>query len=139
MARIELPDGAWAEVRDDLQKAPRRLTKAIDEAQMKLASLPSILAAAKSGVTDRAAVADLITADDMTRMQPLSDAVNDATIVALVTAWSFDSPISIESLDELPADAYAALVADAENRSGVKGVTKADLLDPTPALEGSSA
>jgi hypothetical protein len=139
VARIELPDGAWADVRDDIGKAPRRLTKAIGAAQIAMAALPSFAAirnAAKTADTtdiENAAsnLSQNMSAEDIPLMMPLMDRMKEAQVLALVTAWSFDLPITAESLDELPEDAFDVLAAEAEKRTAAAATKKADLLDPT--------
>lgn len=147
MSRINLPDGQWADVRDDFGKAPRRLTKAIGAAQVKLAALPSFAAireaakqAAAAGVEQAASdLSKEISSDDIPAVMPLMDDMREAQVLALVVAWSFDLPLTRESLDELPADAFDVLAAEAEKRSTVETATKADLLDPTQPPAVSNA
>lgn len=60
------------------------------------------------------------------------DAMNDALILALVAAWSYEHPVSAEGLGELPGCAYDAIKAHCETlRSALMPSFK-----PTP--EGDS-
>lgn len=141
MPRIDLPDSQWADVREDLGKAPRRLAKEIGAAQAALASLPSFAAvrnAARAAGEDgvESAAADLstqIAPDDIPAMMPLMDRMREAQVLALVTAWSYGPDVTASALDEIPEDAFDILVAEAEKRTtAAQGATKAELLDPTP-------
>jgi hypothetical protein len=50
----------------------------------------------------------------------LMDGVNDLVILAMVSDWSFDMPVTLESLGELPALTYDALLKACE--SAAKGL-----------------
>lgn len=146
MPRIELPDDQWADVRDDLDKAPRKFTKAIGAVQAEMASLPSFAevrnAAREAGETDIAAAAanlsQHMSTEDIPLMMPMLERLKEAKVLALVTAWSFDLPLEAGSLDELPADAFEALAAEAEKRTAAAVNSKAALLDPTRASAASN-
>lgn len=145
MPRIDLPDDAWADVREDLGKAPRKLVKRITAVQVKMASLPSFAAireAARNSANPVAAAAQLqdqVSADDLPVMMPLMDEMREAQVLALVKAWSYGD-VTAEMLDNIPGDAFDVLATEADKRAAVSAEnTRAALLDPTPAADGSNA
>lgn len=103
MHRIELPGGAWADIRDpeELSERHRRPVKNLASASVAtIARLEGISAGedmAALGITEEEA-------DRLTRLQ-------DATIVAVVAAWSYDLPVTADALLDLPGAAYDALAA----------------------------
>ena len=85
MARIELPAGAWAELRDPdvvTERGRKPLVTALD--------------GATKAVDDGAVVTTMID-------------VQTACVVVMVEAWSFDLPIEADSLLDLPAKTVDAL------------------------------
>lgn len=112
-----------------------------------MAALPSFAAirnAAKTADTTdiEGAASNLskeISPEDIPLMMPLMDRMKEAQVLALVTTWSFDLPLTAESLDELPEDAFDVLAAEAEKRTAAAATTKADLLDPTQPPAVSNA
>jgi hypothetical protein len=94
--RIELPDNAWAELRDP-RTVPERLRRPITRAMFNIANGDAL---------------DLLTSSDdilSPNMIDVYSQLNDLVIVARVVAWSFDSPITVESVLELPGNVYEAL------------------------------
>ena len=85
MARIDLPASAWAELRDPDVVTERGRKPLI---------------AALNGATK--AVDDGVVIDSMLDVQ-------DALIVVMVEAWSFDLPVEADSLLDLPAKTVTAL------------------------------
>jgi hypothetical protein len=110
--RIELiTKGAWAEVREPEQlteKGRRSLQRAISrvsvETQRVFRQNSEINARnARLPEGEREPVIDF--------SLPLGDfdallAANDACVLAMVTAWSFDAPVDAEGLVNIPADDY---------------------------------
>lgn len=93
--RLDLPDGAWAEVRDPKQ-VPERLRRPVSRA--------AAAAAATGFDAEHMATPEQI--DAITSL-------NDHVIRALVASWSFEAEVSVESILDLPAAAYDALAAHA--------------------------
>ena len=138
MPRIDLPDDQWADVRESLDQAPRKLVKRITAVQVQMAGLPSFAAvrqAAKdSDQVERAAttLSESVSSEDLPVMLPLMDALREAQILALVKAWSYGD-VTAEVLDEIPEGAFQILAAEADKRSAdAAEKTRAQLLDPTP-------
>lgn len=96
--KLDLPDGAWALLRDPA-KVPERLRRPVLTLTTRLN--PQIKAM-RDNPGDEGVVLD---ADVLERFEDL----NDLVIVALVAEWSFELPISIESVGDLPGDAYDLL------------------------------
>jgi hypothetical protein len=138
MERISLPDGAWADIREDVRKAPRKFTKLIDEAETRMASLPYFDVIRKASLTkdveaEATKLESLITPEDIIGMSPILSNLNEARILALVVNWSFEHlPVVLASLDELPGDVFDALAAEADKRTKAPETeTLAALADPT--------
>lgn len=148
--RITLPGGAWADLRDSLADAPRRLTKAITAASAKAAALPhfqAIRQATHDGEADVASTADALrnemTPAEIAEAMPIIEETQDVQALALIEAWSYQHPLTREGLEELPTGAYDVLIAEAGKRANRPMVasekTLAAMADPTPALVASSA
>lgn len=97
--KITLPDDGWALLRDPA-KVPERLRRPVTSLATRLQ--PQIRAL--QAVADAERDGDL-TADAVDRFEEL----NDLAIVALVAEWSYDFPISVETVGDLPGDAYDEL------------------------------
>ena len=99
--RIELPDGAWVEVRTVVS---RRMRKAFRKA-----GIASVLSGGASNGAGPIDLADpeAIKAHIMAHPEKWDlDAVDDAYLVQGITTWSWDRPaVDIDTLDSLPADA----------------------------------
>lgn len=95
MSRVELPGGEWAELRDP-RKVSERLRRPILAAQADLRrfGVPGDMESTGAGFGAA-----------MTAYGEL----NDLMVVALVSAWSLESPVSLESVLDLPGDVYDAL------------------------------
>lgn len=83
MDKIDLPGGAWAQLRDPdtITERQRRPIKA------------AMIAAGSSGEFQAA----------------LADGIFDHLVLALLESWSFDAPVTAEGLLDLPGSAYDAL------------------------------
>lgn len=100
MGRLDLPDDAWAELhapRKVQERKRRRYILAMTAMSASTAALPKL----PDGTPDPAGFGP--------EQQALADAAFDELTVCLVAAWSFDLPIAVESLLELPGDAFDAL------------------------------
>ena len=86
MTRLDLPGGAWAELRDPA---------AVTERQRK----PFVAAIGRASKADGAEDGGLSAMID----------VQDSLIVAMVAAWSFDAPVGAEGLLDLPHGTVSAL------------------------------
>lgn len=105
IGKLDLPDGEWAMVRDPA-KVPERLRRPVAIASTGLfADIKAARAMAEADTTDLEEMAETLDGDLFNRLQ----ALNDLVIVALVSEWSVDLAISVESVGELPADAYDIL------------------------------
>lgn len=144
MSRVEVP-GGWAELRERLSAAPRRLVRPVNDIRVQMTSLPLFAPVLdKLKEAGDAPVADVVQsvpqADpaDIAALLALMDKLREAQVLALVQSWSFDQPISVEGLDELPQEVFDALAAEADKRSGNDDATMAEVADPTPAGDASN-
>lgn len=103
--RIDLPDGHHAELRDPT-KVSERLRRPCLAAATDMASEKGAMEALQ--VADDNEALKLVSADTITKLGRL----NDLVIVALVESWSYDVPIDVDTLLDLPGDAYTQLLAD---------------------------
>lgn len=123
MRRVDLPNGAWADILDpdELTERRRRPIKNLAGASVAtIARLENV-----STGDDMAAVG--ITEDEADRLTRLQD----ATIVAVVSAWSYDLPVTADSLLDLPGAVYDAL---AQATASVGAQVAVDV-SPTPTPE----
>ena len=98
--KVDLPDGAWALLRDPA-KAPERLRRPVTNLAAKVhPEIMAAIAAEESG-TD----GPDLTADALAGFQTL----NDLVMVAVVAEWSFDQAITPETVGDIPGDAYDVL------------------------------
>lgn len=138
MSTVTLPDGASADLRDDINKAPRFLMREISAVEMRIAALPSLaakFAARVAGDTEKvsADISDIVDAGG------LIEELNAAQILAAVISWSF-GPVTAEILDRIPSDAFELLAAEAEKRTPkTTAPTRAELADPTQPPVDSTA
>lgn len=113
--KVEFP-GGWAKLRDP-EDVPERLRRPLAKVQRHLLG---------SGVGDvliqREAMGEVKESDLTALIKPvlasddweLLDDSGDYLIVALVEEWSFEFPISIETVQGLPGRAYKALRAECD-------------------------
>ena len=95
--RIELPDGAWAELRNP-RSVPERLRRPVTKMMFQISQQQT----------------ETINNDFVDpEMVLVYSELNDLLIVARVAAWSYDLPISVDSVLDLPGDAYEILQAKA--------------------------
>lgn len=112
--KIELPGGNWAKLRD-----PQDIT---DKQRRPLAKLQRLLAASDLGdaLTQRAEMGEEVTEKQLNDLlKPvlageewdLLESTSDLLVVALVEEWSFEQPITAESVQNLPGRVSKALRA----------------------------
>lgn len=135
--RVELPESAWAEVLDEAAtrnlpegiKRPirRMINKAIGATNRRIGE------AMGSGLPKKAQ--DMIASNDLTDVElDLYDSISDAMIVSCVVAWSYEAPVELASLADLPGVAYDVLREHLSDRSQCfNGLT-----DFSPAKDESS-
>ena len=130
--RLELPDGAWAEIRDP-KKAPERLRQPVRAAALELQrSLPEDQRRGSVKVSEPEQTAELevqsafgappveglvdVSSDPPSTFLPsvenseLADEYNYVLICSVVTAWSFGDVTREVALD-LPGDAFDELMS----------------------------
>lgn len=92
--RIELPDNAWAELRNP-RTVPERLRRPVTQMMFAIANNQEIQNAENDVVNSE--------------LVGIYSELNDLVIVARVAAWSFDLPISVDGVLDLPGNAYEVL------------------------------
>jgi len=141
--KVDLGNGSWAKLRD-----PQDVT---DKQRRPLAKLQRLLAASNLGeaLTQRAQMGEEVTDKDLQDLlKPvladdeweLLESTSDLLIVALVEEWSFDTPIIVESVQNLPGRVSKALRAACDPLlTDVLGIeSEEDVLDPeSPTPPGS--
>lgn len=106
--RLELPDGQWADLLDP-RKVSERKRRPITRLLLSLAKDGGLSEIERSPDAPDEATAARIAAALSTDALGAMDDLNDALVVALVDAWSFDTPCNAETVADLPGDAYEAL------------------------------
>lgn len=118
--RIELPHGAWADLRDAAE-IPERLRRPIRTLQMRLtkdAAFASVIASAQEKGVEamQAAMQDSDQSEALrlaTSLSPesleLMDQLNDRAVIARVIGWSFPSEVTLDALLDLPGPTYDRL------------------------------
>jgi len=114
--RENLPGAAWADLRDQAE-VPERLRRPVRAIQMKLARDPAfagvVAEASKKGVDALKGIGEAEAAQMASQMGDeaagLLDELNDRLIVARVVGWSYEAPVSMEALLDLPGPAYDRL------------------------------
>ncbi|EST24389.1 hypothetical protein [Streptomyces roseochromogenus] len=114
--RENLPDGGWADLRDQAE-VPERLRRPIRAIQIKLAKDPAfgsvVAEASKKGAAAVKGMAESEAAQMVAQMGDesagLLDELNDRAIMARVVGWSYDAPVSMAALLDLPGPAYDRL------------------------------
>jgi hypothetical protein len=108
--RIELPNGAWADVYREVLRKTARLQEAelrrhmtpVETMGSEAKLLLSELRAGKEPPKDGDYLVDFAAVDN--------DAINDTYILNQVREWSFGLPVTREAIDNMPSAAYKALV-----------------------------
>lgn len=146
MARIDLPDGGWAEIRDSADDMPNRLKRTVDRQRTLLFLREDFRQVAALGTVAEEerekAARDLERDLGPERFAEINDLLADlanAQAAAMVTGWSYDAPVTVETVDDLPTRVHAALVAAVDRAvAAAPDDDKAALLDPTPVADASS-
>jgi hypothetical protein len=95
--RIELPESAWAELRSP-RSVPERLRRPVTKIMFQISQQQA-----------QSLSVDVVDPE----MVMVYSELNDLLIVARVVAWSYDLPITVDSVLDLPGDAYEILQAKA--------------------------
>jgi hypothetical protein len=114
--REQLPNGGWADLRDNAEVS-ERLRRPIRAIQIKLAKDPAfagvVAEAAKKGPDAVKDMAESEAAKMATEMgdesAALLDELNDRCIMARVAGWSYEVPVTLDALLDLPGPAYDRL------------------------------
>lgn len=142
--RIDLPDDNWAELRDPAKvtEAARRpvlrnIARLAPETRDALSEAEQIESAAKNGTDEEKAEAKLMQAQRLAGIQDADldrlEAANDHAIVAFVSAWSYEQPVTLEAALQLPYAAFNAL------REAVAPLVLEVLVDFTPKVDEGGA
>lgn len=119
--RIALPHDQWAELRDPeevSERQRRRVRKAQQRVSLHSEEVGRAQQLAASGVVHSdgtvapEAAAEVLAATKGIIESGVLDDVDDAVdmaLAALVARWSFDTPVSAETVADLPGGAYKAL------------------------------
>lgn len=103
MNKIDLPDGEWASLRDP-KKVPEKLRRPI---------MRSVMAATRQSgdfkkLVDADNPEDIVKDLDPSFLETGAE-LNDLLVVALVEEWSFETPVTVDAVLDLPGDVYDEL------------------------------
>ena len=104
--KVDLPDGAWAHLRDPKQ-VPERLRRPYASKMQSMAKYKPVFDRIKKAASEEEKAA--ITAELPPECIEGFSESNDLMVVALVDEWSFDTPVTIDTVLDLPAGQYDAL------------------------------
>jgi len=107
--RIELPNGAWANLRTP-SAVPERLRRPVTKAMFVVASgtAGKALMDVDQDLSDEAKAAQVAQSLNPDTLDLYSN-LNDLLIVARVSEWSYDLPITLDGVLDLPSNAYEVL------------------------------
>jgi hypothetical protein len=105
--RIELSNSGWAELRDPAA-VPVRLRRPVEKMLFDISQSNGTEALANNAGDQEQAAAELAANIDGELFSKFND-LNDLLILARVAAWSFDLPITLDSVLDLPAGDYYLL------------------------------
>lgn len=105
--RIELSNSGWAELRDPAA-VPVRLRRPVEKMLFDISQSNGTEALANNAGDQEQAAAELAANIDGELFSKFND-LNDLLILARVAAWSFDLPITLYSVLDLPAGDYYLL------------------------------
>jgi hypothetical protein len=125
--RVEIK-GGWVEYREP-SEVPERLRRKVVNMASRAAGLANRLQTID--VDNAESIVELNEAD----MEFLSS-FNDAVAICLVSAWSFDPPLTVEGLGDLPSHAYDSIVGWCRDKVGLMMPSFAVDADPK-ALTGN--
>jgi len=126
--RIELPDGAWANLRKP-SAVPERLRRPVTKAMFVVASgtAGKALMDVDQDLSNEAKAAQVAQSLNPDTLDLYSN-LNDLLIVARVSEWSYDLPITLDGVLDLPSNAYEVL----------QEVTAQDILEMMPNFTASA-
>lgn len=101
MSRIDVPNG-WVELREP-EAVPERLRRPVVQAITAMASDSAAVQAIQAADTPEDA------AEHVPALMGAMSAMQDAAIVALVSAWSFGDTVTLDALLDLPGGTYDAI------------------------------
>lgn len=104
LKRIPLPRDGWADIRPRLKMAGRNL---IQRHMVDIAGVAERMDTMQKDDADKLGIVATFTRDEMAAMQRFTG----VSIVAWVADWSYDLPVTLESMDELDEDEYDTLNA----------------------------
>ena len=106
--KISLPSGGWAVLRA-ASAVPVKLRRPVEKAILALgqSQAKSALVSAPD-LSDSEKVAEVAASIKPEILDQFNE-LNDLLIVAIVESWSFEAPISVESLGDFPQADYEAL------------------------------
>lgn len=111
--RIELP-GGWAELRP-VSDITERMRRPVKRASTKLTSFPSFMNAVAEGQAATEGGREMTMAEQMAIAASMGEAfdvleeVQDLLVVAACRGWSWDFPVSVDNVLDLPTPALDAL------------------------------
>jgi len=105
--RIELSNSGWAELRDPAA-VPVRLRRPVEKMLFDISQSNGTEALANNAGDQEQAAAELAANIDGELFSKFND-LNDLLILARVAAWSFELPITLDSVLDLPAGDYYLL------------------------------
>jgi hypothetical protein len=105
--RIELSESGWAELRDPAA-VPVRLRRPVEKMLFDISQSNASEALSNNGGNQELAAAEIASNIDGELFTKFND-LNDLLILARVAAWSYDLPITLDSVLDLPAGDYYLL------------------------------
>jgi hypothetical protein len=105
--RIELSESGWAELRDPAA-VPVRLRRPVEKMLFEISQANGVDALANNAGNEVEAAAEIVANIDLDLFSKFND-LNDLLILARIAAWSYDLPITLDSVLELPSGDYQIL------------------------------
>ncbi|RJQ68078.1 hypothetical protein D5S17_32770 [Pseudonocardiaceae bacterium YIM PH 21723] len=130
---VQLPDGAHALLRDAAQ-VPERLRRPYVAVQTRMGALASSVPETLPEDERKRQVGIKV----MTEQPGLLSELTDTLMLALISNWSYDMPVTADSLLDLPVAAYDTLKAACEKQSSGLMVSFEPTPDPDSPTEPSN-
>lgn len=105
--RIDLPEGAWAELADPRKVSERRRRSYVNAMAAFNAATASLPRTEDGNPDPRFCGSE---------HAELLDTALDLLTVALIKAWSYEQPVTVEAIQDLPVDVFDALRKAATDR-----------------------
>ena len=106
--RIELSNSAWADLREP-ETVSVRLRRPVEKALMAIAQGDAAKALeGNEDLSDETKASQVALTIDLAVLDQFND-LNDLLVLSRLEAWSFDTPISLEAILDLPDVDYKAL------------------------------